>query len=387
MGDYHLGAGSPASNAGAASKVAPSYQAPPASIAAPAFDIDLQGRPSFGSFDIGADEVHQTTADLSITKSDGVTSVAPGGAVHYTIVAGNLGPDAAGAAAVADTVPASLGSVTWTCTASAGSTCGAASGSGSIATTATLAAGGSATFLLNGTVGAAATGSLVNTATITVPAGTLDTNAANNSATDSDTIAPAIPTLAILDTFDRANANTLGGNWSQVTIGGAAAIRVNANQASCPTGLTCLIPGQAIWNVPAAGFGNRQGAAFTFANAPVNGTALILKATGGSASLPTSFIRVMVTGTTVVVATTTNAGLTFTTRATFTGATFASGNVLTAVALNTGAVTVFRTAGATVTQIGTVAIPGVGFWTGTGRIGIRLTSGARIDNFAGGTVP
>ena len=389
MGDYHLvGAGSPASNAAAASKAAPSYQQPPATIAAPAFDIDHQGRPSFGGFDIGADEVHQTTADLSITKSDGVTSVAPGGAVHYTIVAGNLGPDAAGAAAVADTVPASLGSVTWTCTASAGSTCGAASGSGSIATTATLAAGGTATFLLNGTLGAAATGSLVNTATITAPAGTIDTSAANNSATDTDTIVPAIPTLPILDTFNRANANTLGGNWSQVTIGGSAGIRVNANQAFCiNTGLLCIIPGQAIWNVPATGFGNRQGAAFTFANAPVNGTSLYLKATGGSASLPTSFIRVMVTGTTVVVATTTTAGLTFTTRATFTGVTFASGDVLTATALNTGVVTVYRTAGATVTQVGTVTIPGAGFWTGTGRIGIRLPSGARIDNFAGGTVP
>jgi hypothetical protein len=37
--------------------------------------------------------------------------------------------------------------------------------------------------------------------------------------------------------------------------------------------------------------------------------------------------------------------------------------------------------------VGTVTIPGAGFWTGNGRIGVLLPTNARIDNFRGATVP
>ncbi len=75
---------------------------------------------------------------------------------------------------------------------------------------------------------------------------------------------PALPTLALLDNFNRANANTLGANWSQVVLFGVASIRVNSNQAS-----DVLVPGQASWNGAGSALGSSQGAAFTFANAPV----------------------------------------------------------------------------------------------------------------------
>jgi hypothetical protein len=58
LGDYHL-SGCPASSAcnlGAASKAVPSYQAPPATLAAPSLDIDDEARPAAGGFDAGADE-------------------------------------------------------------------------------------------------------------------------------------------------------------------------------------------------------------------------------------------------------------------------------------------------------------------------------------------
>ena len=47
------------------------------------------------------------TADLSITKTDGVTTATPGGSVTYTITATNAGPSNATGATVADTFPAS----------------------------------------------------------------------------------------------------------------------------------------------------------------------------------------------------------------------------------------------------------------------------------------
>ncbi len=322
-----------------------------------------------------------------------MTSVAPGAALSYSIVVTNNGPNAVSGAPVTDTFPSALTVGTWTCAATAGSSC-AATGTGNARTgSVTLLNGGGAIFTAGATLSATASGSLANTASVAAPAGTIDPNTANNSATDTDTIVVAVPPLNLLDTFNRANATTLGGNWSQVVLGGAAGIRVNTSQAFCPaTGIACLIPGQAIWNGTTFGgptFGNRQGAAFTFASAPVNGTALYLKASGGSAALPLSFIRVLYnpSGTgNVVVATTTTGGLTFTLRFTF-PASFAAGDTLTAVALQTGQISVYKTSGAVVTLVGTGTIPGPGFWTGTGRIGIRLPAGARVDNFSGGNVP
>jgi uncharacterized repeat protein (TIGR01451 family) len=79
--------------------------------------------------------------------------------------------------------------VTWTCVASAGSFCAAASGTGNtINTTATLEAGDTATYTVNGTVSAAATGTLTNTARVAVPAWLTDSDTSDNAATDSDAI-------------------------------------------------------------------------------------------------------------------------------------------------------------------------------------------------------
>ncbi len=126
------------------------------------------------------------SADLSITKTDGVTSVTAGGSTTYTIKASNAGPSNATGATVADTFPASL-TCTWTCVGASGGTC-TASGSGNINNTVNLPSGGSVTYTASCTVSAAATGTLSNTATVTAPAGVTDPNPGNNSATDSDTV-------------------------------------------------------------------------------------------------------------------------------------------------------------------------------------------------------
>jgi uncharacterized repeat protein (TIGR01451 family) len=127
------------------------------------------------------------SADLSITKTDGVASAVPGQSVTYTIVASNAGPDPVVGASVSDTFPASL-TCTWTCVGAGGGTCTAGPVAGNIADTVNLPVGGSATYTAVCSIAAGATGSLVNTATVS--SAISDPDPANNSATDTDTLTP-----------------------------------------------------------------------------------------------------------------------------------------------------------------------------------------------------
>ncbi|HEX9736051.1 MAG TPA: hypothetical protein VGG06_29155 [Thermoanaerobaculia bacterium] len=130
-------------------------------------------------------------ADLAITKTDGVTAIAPGSSVTYVVTVTNLGPSNAPGATVTDTFPAVISGVSWTCAASAGSSCGGvAAGSGNLNRTVNLLAGGTVTFTATGTIDPGVSGSLSNTAVVTPPAAVPDPNPANNSATDVDTLTP-----------------------------------------------------------------------------------------------------------------------------------------------------------------------------------------------------
>ncbi len=188
------------------------------------------------------------SADLAITKTDGVTAATAGGSVTYTITASNAGPSNATGATVADTFPAPL-TCTWTCTGAGGGTC-TASGSGNINNTVNLPSGGSVTYTASCTVSAAATGTLSNTATVTAPAGVTDPAPGNNSATDSDTLG-ASADLAITKT-DGVTAATAGGSVTY-TITASNAGPSNATGATVadtfPASLTCT------WTCAGAGGG------------------------------------------------------------------------------------------------------------------------------------
>ncbi len=138
-------------------------------------------------------------ADLSITKTNGTSTVVAGTATTYTIVVTNNGPSAVSGAAVTDTIPAALTNATWMCAASAGGSCGAPNGSGNINTTVSLMPGATATFTLTGTIATDATGSVVNTAAVSPPQTVTDTNPGNNTATDTDMVSAAAD-LAIVKT-------------------------------------------------------------------------------------------------------------------------------------------------------------------------------------------
>ena len=108
-------------------------------------------------------------ADLFVTKS-GPASAFRGDPATYTIVFGNAGPSDVTGAAIADTFPAPLVGTTWTCVASGGASCPAASGSGNIGATVTLPRGARLTYSATATISSTFTGNLTNTAGITAPA-------------------------------------------------------------------------------------------------------------------------------------------------------------------------------------------------------------------------
>src|SRR5439155_20303496 len=106
------------------------------------------------------------SADLAVTKTDGVTTVAPGATVTYTIVVSSAaGSDPVDRVTVSDPFTAALTGVTWTAVFTGGAS-GTASGSGNIFETVKLPAGATVTYTATGTVSALAFGSLVNTVSL-----------------------------------------------------------------------------------------------------------------------------------------------------------------------------------------------------------------------------
>lgn len=146
-------------------------------------------------------------ADLSITMTDGVTSLDSGDSVTYTIVIANAGPDAAPNTVFRDMMQGGVvlvDNITWTCIGSGGVTC-PASGVYFPLQIMDLPVGGTLTYTVTATVTAEETGSVTNTATVTPSPDIEDPDPANNTATDMNTVsgaptpapgARAIPTLS-----------------------------------------------------------------------------------------------------------------------------------------------------------------------------------------------
>jgi uncharacterized repeat protein (TIGR01451 family) len=132
-----------------------------------------------------------TLIDLAIDKTGSPDPVTPGQRLTYTLTVTNAGPSDATGVQVVDTLPIGVVFV------SATSSQGTVSGSGSTVTAAlgNLADGGQATITILADVAAAASGTLVNAATVsgTEP----ETNLSNNTDQVSTTIQPRID-LAII---------------------------------------------------------------------------------------------------------------------------------------------------------------------------------------------
>jgi uncharacterized repeat protein (TIGR01451 family) len=164
-------------------------------------------------------------ADLVVTKQVSTPQAAKGDRLSYTVTltnkdinavdAGNQAPTItpANAALFSDSLPSQLRDATWTCSASSGSTCPAASGTGSISTSNyTLAPGGVLTFSITGYVtdSAQCNATVSNTAAAVFPAssGFSDMNPDDNSATANFTVlCPAPFATCPTDAFVTRDSN------------------------------------------------------------------------------------------------------------------------------------------------------------------------------------
>lgn len=129
-------------------------------------------------------------ADLVVTKTDGRTLYGPGTRTVYTVTVTNNGPSAVTGATVSDPLPSGITTSSWTCSTTAGGSCGATSGTGAISSTVDLPVLGVATYVVTMSIPAGRTGELVNTFTAATPAGVVDPTPGNNSATDIDQLQP-----------------------------------------------------------------------------------------------------------------------------------------------------------------------------------------------------
>jgi uncharacterized repeat protein (TIGR01451 family) len=134
-------------------------------------------------------------ADLSVTKDDGVTTVAAGdGATYtYTITVRNNGPMTALNVTLTDTWPSGFNRTSLSCAPTTGTSTGNGSFTCSLGN---IASGASVTVTANYTVPAATTGSQTNTASVS--SDTSDPNSGNNSASDTNNVNAAPTTSADL---------------------------------------------------------------------------------------------------------------------------------------------------------------------------------------------
>ncbi len=228
-------------------------------------------------------------ADIGVTKVADRTTYNQGGstAVVYTVKVTNYGASTAVNTPVIDTAPANVTFNSWTC-----DICAATSGTGNINTTATLAQNQTAALTINATVGAAAAGTVTNTATASNPAGYTQDSVNNHPKSATASVDPLLPQLLL--TKQATPASFVVGAPSMYTltvtnqgIGPTTAASIITD--TIPTELTlgalpagCTAAGQAVTCTIAAGFASGEAQSF---NIPVTATASAIGAVTNTAQV------------------------------------------------------------------------------------------------------
>ena len=110
----------------------------------------------------------------------------------YTIVVTNAGPSTAQGAWVTDELPEGLLNVRYSSRVTGDAAGNTLSGEGNIDDLVSMAPGSTITYFVTADISPWATGTLVNTAQVLAPRGTIDTSTANNSATDTTELTPQV---------------------------------------------------------------------------------------------------------------------------------------------------------------------------------------------------
>lgn len=137
--------------------------------------------------------------DLGVTQELPASGSA-GQPFTYTVTATDAGPNRSDPSALHVDVPDGLRDVTWTCSATDGSACGATSGTGDVDDGLDLVPGGAATVTVTGTVSDDASGTLESTATIAPPTSLSDVDESDNRSVAASPIEDAPVAEAQLET-------------------------------------------------------------------------------------------------------------------------------------------------------------------------------------------
>ncbi|GAB4461397.1 MAG: hypothetical protein Kow0070_18910 [Anaerolineales bacterium] len=152
--------------------------------------VTLESRVDFGVY--GNPQI-----DLTVTKTDNQDFYIAGGTLNYAVTITNNGPADANGMTISDARPAQIVSWTWTCAAGTPAAYNCTGDAGNPATftdTLDLPQLASVTYNVTAQVSPTAAGDLVNSVTVTPPAGLTDMTPADNTDEDTDELASLLVT-------------------------------------------------------------------------------------------------------------------------------------------------------------------------------------------------
>lgn len=197
----------------------------------------------YGALPISIESKYRT-ADLVITKSDGQTTVAAGATTTYTVVVSNAGPLTATDSLIRDPAVTGLTKTSLACVASAGVSCpvtltvAALEGSGLLVPS--LPVGGNLTLTVAAQVSGTATGTITNLATVLPGPNVVDSNLANNTATDANAV--VVSTILSVTKTNGTDTVVSGATTSYTLVvanSGAHAANGTVVRDAPGTGLSC----------------------------------------------------------------------------------------------------------------------------------------------------
>jgi uncharacterized repeat protein (TIGR01451 family) len=134
-------------------------------------------------------------ADVAVAVAATPTQYAAGEPLTYTITVSNAGPANAASTTIVDAFPSAFTGASWTCAASGGASCAASGGGAVLTDVASLPAGASVVYTVDGSVAAGTTATLTNSATAVVGAPAIDPDSTNNTASVDTAPAPLDDTI------------------------------------------------------------------------------------------------------------------------------------------------------------------------------------------------